>query len=101
MFKPTTTLYRILVIVFKNIFSCFWVAKCFIATGDIASARQALETALSLEPNNSAVTQENNALKTLQKHQTDATNAFNAGDHRKVSHVNYIGFILVPNFQIC
>jgi hypothetical protein len=60
------------------------VAKCCIATGDIASARQALETAGRLEPNNSAVAQENNSLAVLQKHQHDAQSAFTAGDYRKV-----------------
>lgn len=59
------------------------VAKCCIATGDIASARQALETAARLEPNNSGVTQESNSLGLLQKYQTDAQAAFSIGDYRK------------------
>ena len=60
------------------------VAKCCIATGDVASARQALETAARLEPNNSGVTQEGNSLALLQKHQSDAQAAFSLGDYRKV-----------------
>ena len=60
------------------------VAKCCIATGDIASARQALDTAAGIEPNNSAVMQEKNSLTVLQKHQADAQNSFNSGDYRKV-----------------
>jgi Tfp pilus assembly protein PilF len=60
------------------------VAKCCIATGDINSARQAIEAALAIEPNNGAVASEMNSLKVLVKHHGDAQNAFNNGDHRKV-----------------
>ena len=61
------------------------VAKCCIATGDINSARQALDAALAIEPNNGAVGQEMNSLKLLVKHHDDAQNSFNNGDHRKVN----------------
>ena len=60
------------------------VAKCCISLGDTTSARQAIEKALSMEPNNTAVLQEKNNLVTLEKFKEDASNSYNAKDFRKV-----------------
>ena len=60
------------------------VAKCCICLGDTTSSHQAIEKALSIEPNNASALQEKNNLISLEQFKDDATNAYNAKDYRKV-----------------
>lgn len=60
------------------------VAKCCISLGDTTSAGQAVDKALSIEPNNATALQEKNNLISLEKFKEDASNSYNARDFRKV-----------------
>ena len=61
------------------------VAKCCVALGDTASAQQAIDKALELEPNNIAILQEKSSIQQLATYQNDFNQAYAAKDFRKVS----------------
>ena len=60
------------------------VAKCCVALGDTASAQQAIDKALELEPNNIAILQEKSSIQQLATYQNDFNQAYAAKDFRKV-----------------
>ncbi len=59
------------------------VAKCCVSLGDVVSAKQALNKAKELEPQNAAVDAEMGNVNTLEKFQNDALAAYAAKDFRK------------------
>ena len=61
------------------------VSKCCVALGDAISAQQAIDKALQIEPNNTAVLQEKASVKQLSTYIADYNQAYQAKDYRKVS----------------
>eukprot|EP00095_Tigriopus_kingsejongensis_P003055 maker-scaffold101_size371023-snap-gene-0.23 protein:Tk03055 transcript:maker-scaffold101_size371023-snap-gene-0.23-mRNA-1 annotation:"-like protein subfamily c member 7" len=59
------------------------MVKCCIALGEVASAKQALQKALAIEPNNVALITEKNSLDTLERFKEDALLAHHNKDYRK------------------
>ncbi|XP_059089731.1 dnaJ homolog subfamily C member 7-like isoform X2 [Tigriopus californicus] len=57
--------------------------KCCVALGEVASAKQALQRALEIEPDNAGLKSEKNSVDSLEKFKNEAQSAFNDKEYRK------------------
>ncbi len=60
------------------------IAKCCLSLGELIGARQAIDRALAIECQNSAVQAEASSLEALERLQGDAKRAYDAKEYRKV-----------------
>lgn len=59
--------------------------KCCVALGEVASAKQALQKALEIEPDNAGLKVEKTTVETLEKFKEEAQTAYQDKEYRKVS----------------